>query len=133
MSLWCQHLLKNHFNKVKGNVVWNFLKSKEGMSLHCCNMCAQSDGNHKFEITKDQKSQLDRLIHLPIIHTNKYECTLPPNHRFPMSKFSKTFNYLVKDKVIDKVKQHIAPQPISASIAELVHTKEYVDKFFNGK
>uniref|UniRef100_A0A8D8SQQ1 Uncharacterized protein SYNPCC7002_A1628 n=1 Tax=Cacopsylla melanoneura TaxID=428564 RepID=A0A8D8SQQ1_9HEMI len=133
MSLWCQHLLKNNSNKVKGNVVWSFLKSKEVTFSQCCNMCAQSDGNHKFELTEDQKSQLDRLVHLPIIHTNKYECTLPPNHRFPMSKFSKTFNYLVQDKVIDKAKQHISPQPISATIAELVHTKEYVDKFFNGK
>ncbi|KAI5702536.1 hypothetical protein M8J76_013436 [Diaphorina citri] len=144
MSLWCQHLLKNPA-KAK-NHVWSLVQFKDVVRLLCCQLCSQPDGNvrhsnhcyftigqHKFELTKEQKSQLDRLVHLPIIHTNKYECTLPPNHRFPMSKFSKTFNYLVRDKVIDKSKQLIEPQQISESIAELVHTKEYVHKFFNGK
>lgn len=88
---------------------------------------------HTVELSDKQRQQLQALHGLPIVHTPGYVCPLPQEHRFPMPKFHRVLHYLVEDGVIDKQKQVVEPQQISAQNAESVHTSEYVAKFFNGK
>lgn len=85
------------------------------------------------ELTEAQEQQLQRLHGLPIIHHKEYVCPLPEDHRFPMQKFHRVLHFLESDGIIDKKKQVVEPEKISASNAQSVHTAEYVDKFFNGK
>ncbi|XP_071847305.1 uncharacterized protein SYNPCC7002_A1628-like isoform X2 [Apostichopus japonicus] len=68
---------------------------------------------------------------LPIVHHEDYVCYLPPNHRFPMPKFTKIYNCLLKDGIIDE-KQVAKPQKVSEETVHTVHTEEYISKFFNG-
>ncbi|XP_043240299.1 ethanolamine kinase 1-like isoform X1 [Amphibalanus amphitrite] len=49
-----------------------------------------------------------------------------------MAKFNMIFDLLVKDGVIDSCKQLLTPEAVSREVACLVHSEEYVDKFFNG-
>ncbi|KAJ8028529.1 Histone deacetylase 11 [Holothuria leucospilota] len=69
---------------------------------------------------------------LPIIHHEDYVCDLPPNHRFPMPKFSKIYECLLKDGVIGK-EQVSRPSQVSVRTTERAHTKEYVANFFSGR
>lgn len=68
---------------------------------------------------------------LPIVHHEDYVCYLPPNHRFPMPKFTKIYKCLLKDGIIDE-KQVAKPQKVSEETVHTVHTEEYISKFFNG-
>nr|CAK22358.1 class 4 HDAC protein [Platynereis dumerilii] len=69
---------------------------------------------------------------LPIIHHHDYVSELPKGHRFAMKKFHGVFNYLLKDNII-QMKQVAEPDEVSSQVAGLVHTPEYVEKFFTGK
>ncbi|XP_022092756.1 uncharacterized protein LOC110980414 isoform X2 [Acanthaster planci] len=69
---------------------------------------------------------------LPIVHHDDYVCTLPPKHRFPMSKFTKVYNHLLQDGVIQP-DQVAVPTLVTMETAASVHTTDYVDKFFSGK
>ena len=69
---------------------------------------------------------------VPVIHHHGYVSNLPPRHRFPMRKFHGVMRYLRRDHVIS-MKQVNKPEEISAGAASLVHTQEYIDKFFYGK
>ncbi|XP_056139795.1 uncharacterized protein SYNPCC7002_A1628 [Lampris incognitus] len=69
---------------------------------------------------------------LPIVHHSKYVCDLPPNHRFPMGKFPRVLDFLIKDQVITD-KQVWAPEIASQELLSCVHTDEYLDNFINGK
>ncbi|XP_053176451.1 uncharacterized protein SYNPCC7002_A1628 [Scomber japonicus] len=69
---------------------------------------------------------------LPIVHHSKYVCELPPNHRFPMDKFPRVFNFLIKDQVITE-KQVWVPEIASKDLLSCVHTDEYLNNFINGK
>nr|XP_006628278.2 PREDICTED: uncharacterized protein SYNPCC7002_A1628-like [Lepisosteus oculatus] len=69
---------------------------------------------------------------LPVVHHSKYVCDLPPNHRFPMRKFPKVLNFLLKDQIITD-KQVCIPEPVSQEALCRVHTEEYVENFITGK
>ncbi|XP_034556505.1 uncharacterized protein SYNPCC7002_A1628 [Notolabrus celidotus] len=69
---------------------------------------------------------------LPIIHHRKYVCDLPPNHRFPMGKFPRVLQCLLKDQVI-KETQVWVPEMASKDLLSCVHTEEYLNNFINGK
>ena len=79
------------------------------------------------------KAYLLNIHGLPIIHSQSYVCGLPPGHRFQMGKFRGVYNSLVKDKVIEPRKQVMEPSQISKELAAVIHTKEYVDRFFRGE
>ncbi|XP_072039675.1 LOW QUALITY PROTEIN: uncharacterized protein SYNPCC7002_A1628-like [Amphiura filiformis] len=68
---------------------------------------------------------------LPIVHHKDYVCYLPPNHRFPMQKFTKVLNFLLKDGVIT-ANQVSEPDLPSKETVTCVHSKTYIDKFFDG-
>nr|CAD7417517.1 unnamed protein product [Timema poppensis] len=84
-------------------------------------------------LTESSQTTLQRLTGLPIVHHHGYVCELPPNHRFPMPKFHKVLEFLIKDNVISREKQVIHPKQVSRKLACRAHTEEYVDKFFSGK
>nr|CAD7443825.1 unnamed protein product [Timema bartmani] len=84
-------------------------------------------------LMESSQAMLQRLTGLPIVHHHGYVCELPPNHRFPMPKFHKVLEFLIKDNVISREKQVIHPKQVSRELACRAHTEEYVDKFFSGK
>ncbi|KAL3991558.1 myosin XVIII [Sarotherodon galilaeus] len=69
---------------------------------------------------------------LPIVHHSKYVCDLPPNHRFPMGKFPRVLQCLLRDQVITE-KQVWVPEIASKDLLSCVHTEDYLDNFTNGK
>ncbi|XP_066555850.1 uncharacterized protein SYNPCC7002_A1628 [Amia ocellicauda] len=69
---------------------------------------------------------------LPVVHHSKYACDLPPNHRFPMEKFSKVMHFLLKDQIISE-KQVWTPQWVSKGVLSSVHTEDYLESLLNGK
>lgn len=70
---------------------------------------------------------------MPIIHTPSYTCGLPKGHRFQMGKFNAVFASLLEDKEIELKKQVLEPAQIDRELVELVHCKDYVNKFYEGK
>jgi acetoin utilization deacetylase AcuC-like enzyme len=56
-----------------------------------------------------------------------YQVALPPGHPFPMSKYS-----LLKDRLLSEgtlaAAEILQPEPLDIGTAELVHTREYLDK-----
>jgi acetoin utilization deacetylase AcuC-like enzyme len=56
-----------------------------------------------------------------------YQVALPPGHPFPMSKYS-----LLKDRLLSEgtlaAGDILQPEPLHIATAELVHTREYLDK-----
>lgn len=69
---------------------------------------------------------------LPIVHHVKYICDLPENHRFPMGKFPKVLESLLRDQVITD-KQVWAPKIASTELLRRAHTEEYLSNFISGK
>uniref|UniRef100_A0A3B4G1N5 Histone deacetylase domain-containing protein n=1 Tax=Pundamilia nyererei TaxID=303518 RepID=A0A3B4G1N5_9CICH len=69
---------------------------------------------------------------LPVVHHSKYVCDLPPNHRFPMGKFPRVLQCLLRDQVITE-KQVWVPEIASKDLLSCVHTEDYLDNFINGK
>ncbi|CAG0901051.1 unnamed protein product [Darwinula stevensoni] len=90
-------------------------------------------GSYLGTAVKLAEEKVSDIQGLPIIHHPGYVCDLPPKHRFPMPKFHGVLNHLIKDGVVQPSKQVRKPKRVEPSHASIVHTKEYVDKFFNGR
>lgn len=69
---------------------------------------------------------------LPVVHHSKYVCDLAPSHRFPMGKFPRVLQCLLRDQVITE-KQLWVPEIASKDLLSCVHTEDYLDNFINGK
>ena len=68
---------------------------------------------------------------LPIVHHPDYVSTLPADHRFPMAKFGKVYEYLVRDGIAGLDQFHCPERPPQAWL-ELAHTHEYVEAYCTG-
>jgi len=68
---------------------------------------------------------------LPIIYHPDYVTPLPPEHRFPMEKFSRLRDLLVADGVVNE-SQFYAPQVPPREWIEWVHEPEYVQAYCEG-
>ncbi|KAH9496052.1 hypothetical protein Btru_015044 [Bulinus truncatus] len=68
---------------------------------------------------------------LTIVHHDKYVCEFPINHRFCMRKFHAVLRHLRTDQIIS-MNQVLQPEHISAELCELVHTQDYIYRFYNG-
>jgi acetoin utilization deacetylase AcuC-like enzyme len=68
---------------------------------------------------------------LPLIYHPDYVVPLPPDHRFPMLKFKKLYELLLRDRVAS-VSQFHQPERPPESLIELVHTAEYVQAYCSG-
>jgi len=70
-------------------------------------------------------------MNLPIVYHPDYVTPLPEEHRFPMPKFKMLRDLLLKEKIIE-AKQIHQPEIPSPETIELVHTKEYIEKYCRG-
>jgi acetoin utilization deacetylase AcuC-like enzyme len=68
---------------------------------------------------------------LPLVHNPDYVTPLPEGHRFPMPKFGKVYETLVKDGVATLDQFH-CPEAADRPLLELVHTPAYVDAYLAG-
>ncbi|MFN8490124.1 MAG: histone deacetylase [Caldilineaceae bacterium] len=68
---------------------------------------------------------------LPIVHHPDYTSPLPPDHRFPMPKFGKVYEYLVRNGIAGLHQFHCPERPPQAWL-ELAHARDYVEAYCTG-
>ncbi|NJN32376.1 MAG: histone deacetylase [Synechococcales cyanobacterium RM1_1_8] len=68
---------------------------------------------------------------LPLIYHREYVAPLPSSHRFPMDKFRRLRNLLVKDHVVNEGQFHSPDRP-PAELLKLVHSPDYIDAYCSG-
>ena len=71
------------------------------------------------------------IMTLPLVYHPDYVSPLPPGHRFPMPKFGKVYEHLVRNGAAT-VDQFHCPEKPARAVIELVHTPAYVDAYFTG-
>lgn len=68
---------------------------------------------------------------LPIVYHLDYVAPLPPGHRFPMAKFGKVYEWLVRDGIAGLDQFHLPTRP-SESLLHLAHAPTYVTAYLAG-
>ncbi|MFW6368004.1 MAG: histone deacetylase [Halothece sp.] len=68
---------------------------------------------------------------LPIVYHPHYVTPLPPEHRFPMAKFGKLYQILLRDRIIQP-EQVYQPEVPPQQWLELVHTRDYIQGYYEG-
>lgn len=68
---------------------------------------------------------------LPIVYNPDYVTPLPPGHRFPMPKFGKVYEMLIRDGIATLDQFHIPPLA-ERNLLRLAHTGAYVDSYLEG-
>ena len=68
---------------------------------------------------------------LPLVYHPDHVAPLPPAHRFPMAKFGRLYDVLVRDGVAAPDQFHCA-EPATAELLSLAHDPAYVDSYLTG-
>lgn len=68
---------------------------------------------------------------LPIVYHPDHVTPLPKGHRFPMAKFGKVYEWLVRDGVAT-LDQFFLPQPAALDVVMLAHDPAYVQAYVTG-
>lgn len=68
---------------------------------------------------------------IPIIYHPHYIAPLPQGHRFPMVKFQKLHDLLLKDDILTPENLY-QPEIPDQSLLELVHTPDYIENYCQG-
>jgi acetoin utilization deacetylase AcuC-like enzyme len=68
---------------------------------------------------------------LPLVYHPDHVAPLPPGHRFPMAKFGRLYDVLVRDGVAAPDQFHCA-EPATAELLSLAHDPAYVDSYLTG-
>ena len=68
---------------------------------------------------------------IPIVYHPHYVAPLPQGHRFPMVKFQKLYELLLKDGIITPENLY-QPEIPDQSLLELVHTRDYIENYCQG-
>lgn len=68
---------------------------------------------------------------LPLVYHPDYVVPLPTGHRFPMPKFGKVYETLIKDGIVT-LDQFYLPERADADLLALVHTPAYVAAYQTG-
>jgi len=68
---------------------------------------------------------------IPIVYHPHYVAPLPQGHRFPMVKFQKLYELLLKDGILTP-KNLYQPEIPDQSLLELVHTPDYIENYCQG-
>lgn len=68
---------------------------------------------------------------LPIVYHPDYVATLPSGHRFPMAKFGKVYEWLVRDGIAGLHQFHL-PERAPIAWLHLAHAPEYVAAYCQG-
>lgn len=69
---------------------------------------------------------------LPLVYHPDYVTPLPDGHRFPMPKFGKVYDFLLRDGIATLDQFHLR-EPATLEELKLVHTTTYIDAYFEGK
>ena len=67
---------------------------------------------------------------LSVVFHPDYTVSLPPGHRFPIGKFGKIRELLLKDCVVSS-DSFINPQPVTRLELSLAHSKNYIDRILS--
>ncbi len=73
-----------------------------------------------------------RVMTLPIVYHPDFVSPLPSGHRFPMPKFGRIYEMLVRDHIASFDQFHV-PEIVTIEQLQLVHSPEYVHAFINGE
>ena len=68
---------------------------------------------------------------IPIVYHPHYIAPLPQGHRFPMVKFQKLYELLLKDGILTPENLY-QPEIPDQSLLELVHTPDYIENYCQG-
>ncbi len=68
---------------------------------------------------------------LPLVYHSDYSVPLPSTHRFPMAKFKKLHDLLLRDRVVHPHQFHSPDRPEPEIIAQ-VHCPEYIAAYCDG-
>jgi acetoin utilization deacetylase AcuC-like enzyme len=68
---------------------------------------------------------------LPLVYHPDHVAPLPPGHRFPMGKFGRLYDVLVRDGVAAP-DQFYCAEPATAELLALAHDPAYVDAYLTG-
>lgn len=68
---------------------------------------------------------------LPIVYHPDHVAPLPEGHRFPMAKFGKVYEWLVRDGVATLDQFHL-PQPAALDVVTLAHDPAYAQAYVTG-
>ena len=68
---------------------------------------------------------------LPIVYHPDYVAPLPPGHRFPMGKFGKVYEWLVRDGIAGLHQFHL-PERAPAAWLQLAHDPTYINAYCEG-
>lgn len=68
---------------------------------------------------------------LPIVYHPDYVAPLPPGHRFPMAKFGKVYEWLVRDGIANLDQFHL-PLRAAETLLHLAHAPTYVTAYLEG-
>ncbi|MEZ4861836.1 MAG: histone deacetylase [Caldilineaceae bacterium] len=68
---------------------------------------------------------------LPLVFHPDYVTPLPAGHRFPMAKFGKVYEYLVRDGICG-LDQFYLPERAPVSWLQLAHSPDYIAAYSNG-
>lgn len=68
---------------------------------------------------------------LPLVYHTDYVTPLPPGHRFPMPKFGKVYEALIRNGIASVDQFHV-PEIATREMLTLVHAPEYVDAYLTG-
>src|SRR5690606_5085978 len=68
---------------------------------------------------------------LPLVFHPDFVSALPPGHRFPMPKFGKVYEHLVRNGIATLDQFHCPTRATTATL-QLAHTREYIDAYVNG-
>ena len=70
-------------------------------------------------------------MNLPLVYHPKYVAPMPTGHRFPMMKFQKLYELLIKDSIADP-DQFYCPSRAPHEWIDLVHTADYRHAYITG-
>ena len=68
---------------------------------------------------------------LPLVFHPDFVSPLPPGHRFPMPKFGKVYEYLIRNGIATLDQFHCPVRPTCETL-QLAHTAAYIDAYTNG-
>lgn len=68
---------------------------------------------------------------LPLVYSPDYVTPLPADHRFPMPKFGKVYDSLIRDGIAGLDQFHL-PEIAPREVIGLVHDRAYVDAYLQG-
>jgi acetoin utilization deacetylase AcuC-like enzyme len=71
------------------------------------------------------------LMPLPLVFHPDFVSDLPPGHRFPMPKFGKVYEHLVRNGIATLDQFH-CPTAAPREMLTLAHTPDYVDAYIQG-